>query len=333
MVRAIATAASDHAAPCSWSAHETLEHVPPQQLAASAGILYEEAAEVLVLARARTMQQSAAIPSHTAAELREAEVAAPRIATMCGALDALLGGGVACGHVTEFCGVPGVGKTQLGIQLSVNVQIPAALHGVGGAAVYIDTEGSFMIDRVHDIAQATLQSVADHVACDPTLSPEARAAAEGFSLASVLSRIHYFRIHSASEQLALVTLLEPFLAQHPGVRLLVIDSVTFHFRQDLKDLGARARVLTGLAQDLMALAEAHGLAVVLMNQVATRVQGEGASRLVPALGESWGQAASTRVILHWQGETRQALMYKSPSLPQGVAQYAIVQGGVRDVAQ
>lgn len=29
-------------------------------------------------------------------------------------LDALLGGGVAPQEVTEFCGVPGIGKTQLG---------------------------------------------------------------------------------------------------------------------------------------------------------------------------------------------------------------------------
>ena len=44
-------------------------------------------------------------------------------------------------QVTEFCGVPGVGKTQLGIQLAVDVQIPVPCGGLGGRAVYIDTEG------------------------------------------------------------------------------------------------------------------------------------------------------------------------------------------------
>jgi RAD51-like protein 2 len=39
---------------------------------------------------------------------------AARISTASAALDRLLGGGVAPGCVTEFCGVPGVGKTQLG---------------------------------------------------------------------------------------------------------------------------------------------------------------------------------------------------------------------------
>lgn len=36
----------------------------------------------------------------------------------------MLGGGVPTGAVTEFCGAPGLGKTQIGIQLAVNVQIP-----------------------------------------------------------------------------------------------------------------------------------------------------------------------------------------------------------------
>jgi RecA/RadA recombinase len=38
--------------------------------------------------------------------------------------------GVARGCVTEFCGAPGIGKTQLGMQLAVSVQIPAVLGGM-----------------------------------------------------------------------------------------------------------------------------------------------------------------------------------------------------------
>lgn len=38
--------------------------------------------------------------------------------------------------------MPGVGKTQLGIQLCVDVQLPECYSGAAGEAVYIDTEGS-----------------------------------------------------------------------------------------------------------------------------------------------------------------------------------------------
>ena len=36
------------------------------------------------------------------------------IITFCELLDKMLGGGVPIGKITEFCGAPGVGKTQIG---------------------------------------------------------------------------------------------------------------------------------------------------------------------------------------------------------------------------
>ena len=50
---------------------------------------------------------------------------------------------------------------------------------------------------------------------------------------------------------------------HPltQVKLVVLDSVTSHFRQDFKDMAHRTRVLTKMAQDMMSVAEKHGLAV------------------------------------------------------------------------
>ncbi len=53
----------------------------------------------------------------------------------------------------------------------------------------------------------------------------------------------------------------------PQVALVIVDSVTFHFRQDFDDMAGRARVLAGLAQQAAELAEAHDVAVVYMNQV------------------------------------------------------------------
>ena len=71
-------------------------------------------------------------------------------------------GGVPVGQMTEFCGAPGMGKTQLCMQLACNVSIPKAMGGVAGSCVYIDTEGSFMVDRVHQIASALVQHLRRH---------------------------------------------------------------------------------------------------------------------------------------------------------------------------
>lgn len=81
--------------------------------------------------------------------------------------------------------------------------------------------------------------------------------------------------------------------------MIVIDSVTFHFRHDFEDMGLRTRLLNNMAQNLMGIAESQNLAVlfsgwgfffvmlflkvVLMNQMTTKV-GESESSLVPALG-------------------------------------------------
>jgi RAD51-like protein 2 len=51
------------------------------------------------------------------------------------------------------------------------------------------------------------------------------------------------------------------------VALIVLDSATFHFRQAFPDAGQRARLMTSMAQQLAGLAEQHGVAVVMMNQV------------------------------------------------------------------
>ncbi len=56
------------------------------------------------------------------------------------------------GQLTEFCGEPGIGKTQVGIQLAINAHIPEAYGGANGTSIYIDTEGSFMTERVVEMA-------------------------------------------------------------------------------------------------------------------------------------------------------------------------------------
>ena len=42
------------------------------------------------------------------------------------------------------------------MQVAVDVQIPEHFGGLQGEAVYIDTEGSFIVERLMDIAKATV---------------------------------------------------------------------------------------------------------------------------------------------------------------------------------
>lgn len=45
------------------------------------------------------------------------------IITFCKEIDMMLGGGIKAGEIIEICGVPGIGKTQFGIQLAVDAQV------------------------------------------------------------------------------------------------------------------------------------------------------------------------------------------------------------------
>ena len=50
---------------------------------------------------------------------------------------------------------------------------------------------------------------------------------------------------------------------HLQVRLVVIDSIAFHFRQGTQSMADRSRLLAGLSQQLLQQAEARDVAVRL----------------------------------------------------------------------
>ena len=76
-----------------------------------------------------------AAPRTKALSLLEEDRADHRLVTFSRELDALLDGGVPLRQLTEFAGAPGAGKTQLGMQLALNAQLPDAFGGLAGRAV------------------------------------------------------------------------------------------------------------------------------------------------------------------------------------------------------
>jgi RAD51-like protein 2 len=124
----------------------SVSSVTPEQLALDCSIPVADARHISALA-SRPPCQSLLAGARTAAEMLAEETQSTSISTLCRELDIALNGGVRRGDLTEVCGEPGVGKTQLAMQLSLDVQIPREMGGVGGEALYIDTEGSFSVVR------------------------------------------------------------------------------------------------------------------------------------------------------------------------------------------
>ena len=139
------------------------------------------------------------------------------------------------------------------------------------------------------------------------------------------------------------------------IKIIVIDSIAFHYRSSTSSQGdymSRTRSLTSIASFLSDLASQHQLAVVVVNQMTTKMDGSvsrdgrSMSRLVPALGESWAHCTTTRLLLSHlptssnsntscnAGQQRQSLrrcsLVKSPHKPAGCANFVVLEVGIRD---
>ena len=202
------------------------------------------------------------------------------------------------------------------MQLCLNVQLPKEQGGANGEAIYIDTEGSFLIKRLLEMIEPLEKEMKD-------INSESKK----YSKEYFLERIHVFRVHSYQEQMALISQLNAFLSLHPKVKLIVLDSVAFHFRQNTVDLSARSRLLNQMAQMFRKYADQYNLAILLTNQMTTKMiydeDKEGQSILVPALGESWGHCCTERVVLFWQNGKRRAWLAKSPNLCEKITDFCI----------
>jgi RAD51-like protein 2 len=293
------------------------------------------------------------------------------IITFCRALDEILSGGIALGELTEIAGAPGTGKTALATQLAVNAALPNCFGGVAGSTVYIDTEGSFSPERCHCLASHLISHIHAGLKRRQTASTLSHSdsskadASIGWNVTAedILANIYVFRAHDVSDLIALLSGALPDLVDRLSstdngsspVRLVVIDSLAFPYRaSDGTDFVARTRQLTNTAAQLNQLASKYQLAVVTINQMTTKFSptlamendpssnnanggsnsSVPAATLVPALGESWAHAVTTRLILS-QGQQqtapihRQCTLAKSPRFPTASATFVIVQAGIR----
>lgn len=151
----------------------------------------------------------------------------------------------------------------------------------------------------------------------------------GVALSGHLCVLSQVRCHDYVELLAELHLMPGFLSDHPRVHLLIIDSVASPFRPLFDELSQRTRLLSSLAQQLISMASSRDIAVVITNQMTTRVQGPH-SEVVPALGDSWGHAAAIRLLLHWEGSQRLATIVKSPCHRVCTVTFKITSEGFRD---
>lgn len=170
------------------------------------------------------------------------------ITTGSGNLNGLLGGrGVETKALTEAYGAFGSGKTQLGLTLAVNAQLPKEKGGANGKAVFIDTEGTFRPERIRQIAEGL-----------------------GANPEKVLKNILVARAFNSDHQILLIDKINEMIQEGEPIKIVIIDSLTAHFRAEFSGRGQladRQQKLNRYLHNLMKMAEQHNLAVYVTNQV------------------------------------------------------------------
>ena len=287
---------------------EAIAVTPPSEIAAKSGLGINTVLKIQESAR-----RMISADFKTAQEVYEVRQNMRRCTTGCKSLDEILGGGIETQAITEFIGEYGSGKTQICMMLSVTAQLPYERGGLEGKVAFIDTEGTFMPERIYQIASGL------------GLDPKETA-----------NNIFVARAYNSSHQCLLIDRLFTLCPEH-SVKLVVVDSMISHFRGEYigrETLSERQQKLNQYLHKLLRLAEAYNLAVVITNQVqanpATFFPGADPNR--PAGGNVMAHACTHRVYLRRGSKgTRIAKIIDSPYLPEREARFMITEKGIVDV--
>ncbi|KAF7320053.1 DNA repair protein RAD51-like protein [Mycena kentingensis (nom. inval.)] len=287
---------------------ESVMYTPRKTLVAIKGIS-EQKADKIISEASKIVPMGFA--SATEIHARRAELV--HITTGSKQLDALLGGGIETGGITEMFGEFRTGKSQLCHTLAVTCQLPVSMGGGEGKCLYIDTEGTFRPERL-------------------------LAVAERYGLAGeeVLDNVAYARAYNADHQNQLLTSASALMSESRFC-LLIVDSCTALYRAEFSgrgELSSRQNHLGKFLHTLQRLADEYGIAVVVTNQVMSTpdaAPGAYGNEKKPIGGNIMAHASTTRLQLKkGRGNNRTCKIYDSPCLPEMETTFAILHSGIGD---
>ncbi|KAK5641069.1 hypothetical protein RI129_009616 [Pyrocoelia pectoralis] len=225
----------------------------------------------------------------TALELYHEELKIGLLRTFIDSFDNALGGGIPLKKITEFCGQSGAGKTQLCFQLCVTVQLPLWCGGLEGNAVYISTNQGFASHRIREIAQCVIKHYRLLKAKQTTIK------CEELTIEEIMKNISHIYVTDHLELIAAVTHLKEFIRDHPSIRLVVVDSISAPLK--LLNGQERTTVVFSFFKELQKLAEEFSFAIVITNDITTRLGSGSTAYQTPALGGSYYHRINLRVEL------------------------------------
>ncbi|MBI2565310.1 DNA repair and recombination protein RadA [Candidatus Woesearchaeota archaeon] len=227
-------------------------------------------------------------------------------------LDKLLGGGFETAAITECFGQYGSGKSQIAHVLSVRCQLPTEKGGAGGMVVFIDTENTFRPERIVQISKGL------------NLDQE-----------QVLKNIKVARAFNSDHQMLLAEKVEDLIKkQKLPIKLLIVDSLTAHFRAEFIGRGTlaeRQQKINKHMHTLMKLADKYNFAVYVTNQVMSKPDVFFGDPTEAIGGHIVAHNSTYRIYLR-RGKkgSRVAKMVDSPNMPESEAIFFVEEKGIKD---
>ncbi|MHA1238214.1 MAG: DNA repair and recombination protein RadA [Candidatus Odinarchaeia archaeon] len=201
-------------------------------------------------------------------------------------------------------------NTQIAHQLSVNVQLPPEKGGLEGKALYIDCEGTFRPERISQMAAA--------VGLDPK---------------EALKNIWCARAYNSDHQM-LLTQQASELIRERNIKLVIIDSITSHFRAEYlgrEMLARRQQKLNKHLHMIQRMADIQNVAVFITNQVMAKPDVYFGDPTEAVGGHILAHVPQTRLYLRRsKGNRRICRLVDSPWMPEGEAVFVITADGIRD---
>lgn len=177
-------------------------------------------------------------------------------------LDLILDGGIERRSITQFYGPPGSGKTNIALNLAVQVAKNDK------KVAYVDTEGGMSVDRIKQLSRSDFQKVAGNIVV--------------------------FEPNTFEEQEDDLKIIESWISSNKDdVDLLIIDSAVALYRlievknsKSNKDLGRQMGQLSRLSRKF-------NVAVVVTNQIYASFDDDDSNNVVPVGGtilQYWSKA-------------------------------------------
>lgn len=275
----------------------------PGELSDAAGVT--EAAARKMIQAARSMMDMGFQSGEDLLSKRERVI---KIKTGSQSFDTMLNGGFETGAITECFGQYGSSKTQLAHILCVSIQAQEE----DAVAVYIDTENTFRPERIIQIATGF-----------------------GIDPKKALQNIKVARAFNSDHQMLLAEKVDDLVKEGHKVRLVVVDSLTAHFRAEFVGRGTlaeRQQKLNKHMHTLAKFADLNNACVFVTNQVMSKPDAFFGDPTEAIGGNIVAHNSTFRIYLR-KGKkgTRVGKLVDSPNLPDAECVYEVVTEGIKDV--